>query len=231
MKKNNGNQIFAISVFIGIVVLVGALFFVSKLQDKKSQEEFPTITEAKDLTISGFNIENQPTLGNSSSGVEVVEFGDYKCPICAKWNQIVYPAIKADYIDKGLISFSFINDPFISKDSNLAALASEVIYGYNKDGFWNFHERLYANQEDETKTWATKEKLTSIAKSVFPDLDTAKFEKDLYAKKAMKEVSNDLALAKHYNVQGTPTIFVNGKMVEDPSLESVKAAIDAAIKK
>ncbi|WP_158095170.1 DsbA family protein [Gottfriedia luciferensis] len=230
-KKSNSNQTFAISVFVGIVVLVGALFFVSKLQDKKSEAVYPTITGVKDVKVNGFDTKDQPTLSNKEAKIEVVEFGDYKCPICADWNRVVFPQLKADYIDKGLINFSFINYPFISKDSNLAALASEVVYKHDKESFWKFQEEIYLKQEDETKTWATQDKLASIAKSVIPNLDVKQFKKDLYKKETMKQVANDVAIANHYGVQGTPTIFVNGKAVDNPSLESIKAAIDAELNK
>jgi protein-disulfide isomerase len=231
MKKKNNNQTFAISVFVGILLLFGALFYVSKVQDKKAEESYPTISGVDDVKVDGFNTKDQPTIGNKNAKIEVVEFGDYKCPICADWTRIVFPDIKSEYIDKGLISFSFINYPFIAKDSNLAALASEVVYSYDKDAFWKFQEEIYAKQEDETKTWATKEKLTELAKSVIPDLDEEKFKKDLYKKEAMKQVSSDVAIGNHYGVQGTPTVFVNGKATADPSLESIKAAIDAELNK
>jgi len=230
-KKKNSNQTFAISVFIGIIVLLGALFFVSKAQDKNAEKEFPTIAGVNDVKVNGFDIEKQPTIGNKQSKIEVVEFGDYKCPICKDWNKLVFPELKSQYIDKNLISFSFMNYPFISKDSNLAALASEVVYDYDKNAFWKFHDEVYANQGDETKTWATKEKLTDIAKSVIPNLDEAQFKKDLYKKSSMKNVATDQAIAEHYKVNGTPTIFVNGKQVENPSFEAIKAAIDAELNK
>lgn len=231
MKKKKSNQTFAISVFVGIVVLLGALFFVSKLQDNKDEKVFPAISGVNDVKVDGFNTNNQPTLENTTAKIEVVEFGDYKCPICADWNEQVFPQLKSEFIDKGLINFSFINYPFISKDSNLAALASEVVYSYDQDAFWKFHEEIYVEQEEETKTWATKEKLTSIAKSVIPNLDEEKFEKDLYKKEAMKNVASDVAIANHYGVKGTPTIFVNGKPVESPSFEAIKAAIEAELNK
>jgi protein-disulfide isomerase len=228
-KKSNSNQTFAISVFVGIVVLVGVLFLVSKLQDKKTEEVYPAIAGVNEVKVDGFDTKVQPTFSNKDAKVEVVEFGDYKCPICAQWNKVVFPQLKADYIDNGLINFSFINYPFISKDSNLAALASEVVYKTHKDSFWKFQEQIYLKQEDETTTWATPGKLASIAKSVIPNLDEKQFKKDLYKKDAMKQVANDVAIANHYGVNGTPTIFVNGKAVDNPSLESIKAAIDAEI--
>jgi protein-disulfide isomerase len=228
MKKKNNNQLFVISVCVGIIVIMGALFFVSKLQDKQAAQEFPKITGENKVKVNGFNINEQPTLGNKKSGVEVVEFGDYKCPVCAQWNDKVFPKIQSDYINTNQISFSFENYPFISKDSNLAALAGEVIYSYDPNAFWTFHHEIYRNQPEETKTWATKKYLTDLAKKVIPNLNEQKFQDDLYKKSTMEKVATDMAIGDHFNVQGTPTVFVNGKMLKDPSYDSIKAAIEEA---
>jgi protein-disulfide isomerase len=228
MKKKNNNQLFVISVFIGIVVLLGALYYVSKIQDKKAAQEFPAITGVKKVKVDGFNIDQQPTLGNKKAGIEVVELGDYKCPVCSEWNEKVFPTLKTEYINTNQISFSFVNFPFISKDSNLAALAGEVVYSYDPNAFWDFHHEIYKNQPEETKTWATKKYLTSLAKTVIPNLDEQKFQTDLYKSTTMKKVAADVAIGNHFNVQGTPTIFVNGKMVKDPTYNSIKAAIEEA---
>ncbi|MBR3218117.1 MAG: thioredoxin domain-containing protein, partial [Exiguobacterium sp.] len=94
MKKN---QLLAILTIVAVALI--ALVFVLLNQDDS------TTAERGDHV----SIEGQPTLGNPDAKVSVVEFGDYKCPSCKQWGETIYPQLKADYLDKEDVSFSYIN--------------------------------------------------------------------------------------------------------------------------
>ena len=47
------------------------------------------------------------TQGDQDASVEMIEYASFTCPHCAKFHSDVYPELKANYIDKGLLS-SFI---------------------------------------------------------------------------------------------------------------------------
>src|SRR5262249_54974314 len=44
-------------------------------------------------------------LGNPKAKVTVIEYASVGCPHCADWDQLVFPALKAKYVDKGKVRF------------------------------------------------------------------------------------------------------------------------------
>lgn len=204
MKKN---QLLVILTIIAVALI--ALVFVLLNQDDS------TTAERGDHV----SIEGQPTLGNPDAKVSVVEFGDYKCPSCKQWGETIYPQLKADYLDKEEVSFSYINVLFHGQESILASLASESVYEQDPESFWKFHKALYDAQPESQQhdnAWVTVEKLKEIAGET-TSVDLAKFEQDLGEESTVLEkVSTDDGLVKENGVQFTPSIMINGVMLEDP---------------
>lgn len=204
MKKN---QLLVIVTIVAVALI--ALVFVLLNQDK---------TEPIDKG-DHVSIEGQPTLGNPDAKVSIVEFGDYKCPSCKQWGETIYPQLKADYLDKEDVSFSYINVLFHGQESILASLASESVYEQDPESFWKFHKALYDAQpasQQHDNAWVTVEKLKEIAgETTSVDLD--QLEQDLGENSTVLEkVSTDDGLVKENGVQFTPSIMINGVMLEDP---------------
>lgn len=204
MKKN---QWLVITTVVAVALI--ALVFVLLNQDE------PTTADRGDHV----SIEGQPTLGDSDAKVSVVEFGDYKCPSCKQWGEKIYPQLKADYLDKEDVSFSYINVLFHGQESILASLASESVYEQDPESFWKFHKALYDAQpasQQHDNAWVTVEKLKEIAGET-TSVDLAQLEQDLGENSTVLEkVSTDDGLVKENGVQFTPSIMINGVMLEDP---------------
>lgn len=173
--------------------------------------------------------ESMPMLGNANAPVKVVELGDYKCPSCQYFSQQIEPQIKKDYIDKGLVSFHFMNFSFIGPDSNTAALAGQAIFHQNNDAYWKFYDAIYKNQGNEKVQWATPEFLVELAKKENLPIDYDKLLKDITTKKYQDEVDAHNAFARNNQVTSTPTLFINGQKLDNSmDYNAVKAAIDKA---
>jgi protein-disulfide isomerase len=209
MKKNS-NSIFFTLLIIFIVIVIGGLFVLNKVNEKKLTEE------AKDHVGATykFNYENQPFIGDKDAPVSMVEFGDFKCPACALWEQKVFPSVYDQYIKTGKVKLYFINYPFIGPDSTTAAIAGESIYHQNPEAFQSFYQAIYKNQPEETKTWATPDYLVKLAKGNVKGIDYDLLLKDINNKKYKNDVDSDFKVGTAAGVQGTPTIFVNGERVE-----------------
>ena len=72
--------------------------------------------------------EGQPFLGEASAPVEIVEFGDYKCPSCKDFNDRLFPVIYQELVETGKAKFYFMNYSFIAPDSTTAAQFAETVY-------------------------------------------------------------------------------------------------------
>ena len=82
---------------------------------------------------------------------------------------------------------------------------------------------LFANQRSLSRT-----DLEDHAKTA--KLNLVSFTQALADEKFKAQVDADLKLGKQAFVQGTPTMFVNGKQVENPAdFASVASMIDAAL--
>ena len=61
-------------------------------------------------------------------------------------------------------------------------------------------------------------------------LDVAKFQEAILSGKFAEKIQTDIQDGYKIGVNGTPTVFINGKRLKDRSKESMKAALDAALK-
>lgn len=206
-----------------LVLCVGAIFYkaVSGPQTGQAVEE----TE--------FQYEKQPMLGEKEAPVRVVEFADFKCPSCKQFDQTILPQLKKDFIDQGDVQFYFVNYPIISPngDSRTAAIAGEAVYKQNPQEFWKFYEAVFDKQQPESTTWATSDFLVQIAKEANLNLDFDQLKKDIDNEAFAQEVDDDEAIGNRAGVNGTPTIFINGReiSIQDTfNYDAIKAAIEEA---
>jgi protein-disulfide isomerase len=161
-----------------------------------------------------------PEFGVADAKVTIVEFSDFQCPYCSQAAEVTNQ-VKEKYGKQ--VRFIFRQFPLdFHKDAHLAAQAALAAADQGK--FWEYHDLLFANQKaltrDDLEKYATKSKL-----------DLAKFRKALDEGTYKKQVDNDLALGQKVAVSGTPTMFVNGKRVPNPTnFESLAKIIDENLK-
>ena len=103
-----------------------------------------------------------------------------------------------------------------------AALAALTAAKQGK--FWEFHERLYSNQSSLNDT-----KIQEIAKEL--NLDIEKFNLDLKDQTIESLIDRDIKNGQKEGVRGTPTIFINGKLLSNRSIQGFQQAIENELKK
>ena len=165
--------------------------------------------------------------GNKSSKVILIEYADYQCAGCATVSPIVKSAVEA-YKDD--IQFIFRNFPLTSIHPNakLAAASSEAAGLQGK--YWEMHNNIYSTQD----SWASLtgdervDFFVNLAKEL--KLDTTKIKSDLASSAVSEKIVYDQALANKAGVNQTPTLYLNGKMLENDTLNTVDS-LKAAIKK
>jgi protein-disulfide isomerase len=86
------------------------------------------------------------------------------------------------------------------------------------------HEKLFANQKQLSDA-----KVEEIAKEL--GLNMEQFDPDLKDPEMQARIDRDLKNGQQANVRGTPTIFLNGKQLNQRSLPGFQQAIDAELKK
>ncbi len=149
-----------------------------------------------------------PVLGTQSAPVTIIEFGDYQCPFCQKWNLETKPLIEKNYIDSGKVKLIYMDFAFIGPDSIKAHAGS---YCAEEQGlYWQYHDFMYKNQGHENDGWAKAENIKSLA-SKLEGLDSDAFSKCLDSGKYEDRVKENKNIAMRNGATSTPTFIVIGQ--------------------
>ena len=161
------------------------------------------------------------TFGSSDAKVTLVEFSDFECPYCSRAADTLNEVKKA-FGDK--VHFIFRQFPLgFHKNAQLAAEASLAANAQGK--FWEYHDLMFENQKQLART-----DLDGYAEKL--GLDLTKFKKALDDNTYTSTVKDDLKLGEIAAVSGTPSMFINGSRVSNPTdFASIKGMIEAELKK
>ncbi|MFN0088044.1 MAG: DsbA family protein [Blastocatellia bacterium] len=151
--------------------------------------------------------------------ITIEEFGDYQCPPCGA----VHPLLKTIKREFGpRVRFFFYHLPLTQVHKNAMDAAHAAVAAGLQGRFWEMHDLLYANQ----KTWSEAEDLHPYALSLARqlNLDVTRFSRDMDSPQVDETVAADMRRAAARGVDSTPTIFIDGQMVENEklSLESLR---------
>lgn len=200
-----------------LAVLFGALLIggsITAFSNYGKQNRSPTGSNPENIQqlISNLTtpvIPGAAALGKANAPINIVEFGDYQCPFCARFNQETKDTLIAKYVDSGIVRFGFkdlvINDLPQDRLSTLGAEASYCAADQNK--YWDYHDEVYRNSRGENTGWVTKESLISFAKNVNMS-DISQFTKCLDSHKYNKLISENDMFAKRLGLGSTPTFLI-----------------------
>lgn len=165
-------------------------------------------------------------IGKATTGVELVEYGDFQCPACGAYEPVVQQ-VRQKYGDQ--ISFQFRNFPLsqIHPHAISSARAAEAADIQGK--YWEMHDLLYRNQQEWSQSTDAVPAFNSYAAQLNLDID--KFKADFKTSSINDRVQNDLKEGNRLGVTSTPTFFLNGKKISNPSpsIEAFSKIIDAEI--
>ncbi|PIT89205.1 MAG: hypothetical protein COU27_01530, partial [Candidatus Levybacteria bacterium CG10_big_fil_rev_8_21_14_0_10_36_7] len=117
----------------------------------------------------------------------------------------------------------------IHRNAMGAAVAAEAAGLQEK--FWEMHDALYDNQSEwaDLNALGAQDKFIFYAKSL--GLDVGRFTKDLEDKSLSDKVSAMQQEGVSAGVSGTPTFFINGKLIQNPTnYEDFKSIIESNLK-
>jgi len=159
---------------------------------------------------------DNPSKGPKDAPVTILEFTDYECPWCARSQEPLKAAIKAN---EGKVKVVSRHYP-LPMHSRAVPAAVAAVCAQEQGKFWPMHEKLFANQQALGDA-----DFKRYAKDL--GLNAGKFEKCLSSEKAAKQVQTDMQDGQRYGVRGTPTFFVNGQRANFNQLgEMIKAELE-----
>ena len=164
--------------------------------------------------------------GNLDAKVNIIVFESLTCSHCANFHKDIFPKLKKQYIDQGLVSIEFKSFPL-----DLAAFNASKIAHCKNDGDSKILHYLFLNQDDWVKGETIDQlniNLKTIVNKQNFDID---FNKCLSNKKIEDHILEDrINGVKKFEVNATPTIIINNKKFDKPlNFKNLKKIIEKLI--
>lgn len=216
-SKRSFYLILGLAAFVGIATL-------SYLASQGAKGRIITVDpNLPPVTSQGY------VLGSPTAPLELVEFGDFECPQCARFAELTEPDVRAEYVNTGKVRFRYIDFPLnihpnTLNASNAAACADE------QGKFWEMHDLLYRTQH-EWNAQATSdpdEYFKGLAGQI-TGLDAAKLSECIDSRRMMPKVQSHLKIANDRAIGGTPTFLLGNKQFGNMSADEFRRVLDAEL--
>ncbi|MEX0909710.1 MAG: thioredoxin domain-containing protein [Candidatus Paceibacterota bacterium] len=199
----------------GLVLFVGSVLTGDDSEGAVTEFEMPV------------DVESEWIKGNPEAEVTVIEYADFQCPGCAS----VYPVVNSLLEDYGSdLRFVYRHFPLAFHGNAVPAARAAEAAG-EQGAFFEMHDLLFSNQNEWSSVGNPDDIFLSYAEEL--ELDLVAFEAAYESDETLARVEEDRETGREFVITGTPTFFVNGKLVRFtnsyvPLVEAVEEAIAEA---
>lgn len=160
--------------------------------------------------LDKLHTELQPSYGTPGASVVLVLFSDFECPYCKDEAKSLRTNLLSTYPTQARLYFKDLPLAQIHPWAMPAAIAGRCIFKQNPAMFWEYHDWIYEHQ-NEMNADNLKLKIMEFIKG--KETDPMLLERCIDGKATEPEVEKSMAEAKALGVTGTPTLFVNGRLL------------------
>ena len=151
--------------------------------------------------------------GNIDAKIKIIIFESLTCSHCASFHKKVYPSLKEDFIEKGLVSMEFKNFPL-----DMAAFNASKIAHCKNDGKSEILHYLFENQDKWVKGNTIADLNKNLKNFIGNSNFSLNFEECLNNTKIEDFILEDrINGAKKFKIEATPTLIINGEKFENAS--------------
>ena len=211
----NKKNIFVIVSLTAITIIIIMLISSINNNSQLVEENFQSL---QNIPGSSFGVERELDGDHIISFGEpkntIIEYASMTCPHCSDFHGDVFPKIKKNLIDTGIVKYTFRDfplDPF--------AMAGTMIANcVNEDKYFDVINVLLKTQ----KKWIERgyQGIISVAKNFgLSEEDTKRCLSD---KELINLIESNMSLASNsFGIRGTPSVFVNGKKIQSLKYEDI----------
>ncbi|MBP8245829.1 MAG: DsbA family protein [Phenylobacterium sp.] len=164
------------------------------------------------------------TLGDPKAPVKITEYASASCTHCATFNNEVFPALKAKYIDTGKVHYTF--KEFLTPPVEVAAAAFLTARCAGKDKYFSVLDAVFQAQNEMFTTGDMRGVLLRVAQSA--GMTEPQFNACITDEAALKALNERVEKAsRDEKITATPTFLINGEKMKEG--EATLAEFDAAI--
>ena len=166
-----------------------------------------TLIVSSNLFADNYQIIKRISEGNQNAKITIITYESLTCGHCADFHKNIYPDLKKEFIDKGLVKIEFRHFPL-----DIAAFNASKISQCNNDGKSDLLHILYSNQPKWVKGSTAKEANDNLKKFLKDKNINIDFEKCTNNKSIEDYILNDrIEGVKKFKVNAAPTIIINNK--------------------
>lgn len=160
--------------------------------------------------LDKLTLADQPSFGPANAPVTIVEFGDFECPDCKMEAPVLRQDLETTF--NGKVRVVFKNYPLDSVHpwAHAAAIDGRCVYRQGNAPFWKFYDWIYQNQDEIMPDNLNSKVLMWAGEN---GIDTVQLGKCIDTKATEPEVEQSIAEGQELGVNGTPTLFINGRKI------------------
>jgi protein-disulfide isomerase len=210
-------------------------FLLSK--DQKTLIRMTKMDMTKDPyaeNMKKIDVKGRPVRGNPNAKVVIVNFDDFECPFCSRAHQTLFPELLKEYGDRAAFIYKDFPLSEIHPWAIHAAVNANCLAALSNDAYWDFADYIHSNQQvvnsekGHENQFAALDRITLTEGAKF-NVDTAKLQACIKAQK-QDAVTASVKEGEALGVDGTPTMFVNGRSVNGArSAEEFRGVFDRAL--
>src|SRR5829696_277651 len=179
-------------------------------------------------TPQAVTLENGVAVGRPDARAVIDLYEDPQCPACREFEQQVGPSV-AEWVASGSSKVNYHVISFLDRASTTrySSRAANAFYCAADAGvFVRYHDLLYAAQPEEGSAGLSDEQLVQFGRQAGATSDS--FAQCVTTGRYSDFVSRITGQSNREGVLSTPTVFVNGEVIQTPSLQAVRAAVNEA---
>jgi protein-disulfide isomerase len=154
------------------------------------------------------HVEKSPAWGAQDEDVSIVEFTDFECPACKEMAHILEQNLRKDFPDRVRLYWKPYPLSDIHPWAFSAAIAGDCVFQEGNDQFWNFQSWMFTHQ-DEFSPGTLNPKVLAYARE--HDLDVTELGHCIQSETSRPLVESSIAEGKILKLEGTPTLFIDGR--------------------
>lgn len=184
------------------------------------------IESMPDIPQVSKNIESA-VFGAPSSKVQLTIFADYECPACIFFEKTIGEELYEKYVKTNKITVTYKNFP-LPQHKNAEHDALSALYALSQGKYWEFSLEMYALEDQKKGDKVTDEERTVLGKKV--GLDPVEMQKSMDEGWYINQITKEKNEGEAMGLEGTPSVYLNGKIMKFSSKEEFFGIIDAMLK-